>query len=652
MPFEVIRFGRAWWFGGKYLLAGYELFILGASVWSLSSDGRALSKILEAACHFLCVCLGVAAFSVFWVQCLRINSRGFNKVTETEAQTSSVDHLRAVDDNDDELGHINDDARSIPTTAIQQFAEGWQEYNSLVRVMLLAWDGLLILTLFTWVFMRIVFFRAVRRWHANVVVDAAAQQADVWAQTRRDAWRARQQLHDTTKRDVTAVSKPLEKYWVVYVLCSIPAAVMSTSYCQNQSRSDTVQTGYYQGLAYSMTFGTCYSWCELVLAMRTLATVVIYLVSREPLSQTPNLQVKSLVASNNGNIQASGGTPTIMSEHHSTPTWTICEEDLAVARRIGAGTFGEVWEGLLRGTVPVAIKVFQNSDQVQSSVSRFSRDVFARECAALKKIDHPNLLKCLGFGSTTCARRFIVTELMSAGSLKDMLHIESVDLSWTFRMSIAIQVASGMAHLHGIPLIHRDLKSDNILLDEIGRVVVGDFGTSRQFHVDLPHVVVSTFTGVVRLVPCATGSNRSGRSHCGVGQAPVIHTSHTMTVTTGTLLWMAPEIFRGDCHYSGAVDVYSFGIVLWELATREFPWQREFENDTDAAFLAKLCQALQTGKRPTVPKCLLQKRPLRNFTAIMEQCWSGDPADRPTFESLLTPLAACLRAMSTETLSD
>eukprot|EP00035_Acanthoeca_spectabilis_P005475 m.114177 g.114177 ORF g.114177 m.114177 type:complete len:128 (+) comp13043_c0_seq3:1609-1992(+) len=115
----------------------------------------------------------------------------------------------------------------------------------------------------------------------------------------------------------------------------------------------------------------------------------------------------------------------------------------------------------------------------------------------------------------------------------------------------------------------------------------------------------------------------------------------TTTKAAGTLLWMAPEVFRGDLDYSAAVDVFSFGVVLYELATREAPWAELRAADSEPEFFEALNRALQTGQRPDVPPEIVTRFP--QFVGIMKGCWAGDPAERPKFSVVATELAACLR---------
>ena len=163
-----------------------------------------------------------------------------------------------------------------------------------------------------------------------------------------------------------------------------------------------------------------------------------------------------------------------------------------------------------------------------------------------------------------------------------------------------------------------------------------DFGLARVVRPARRHIVVqSPFTGVKRLLPSVDGmpDTNDGQS------ALPMDVRGSMTKAAGTQLWMAPEVFRGDRNYTNAVDVYSFGIVLWELATRKVPWDGELSSD-ELKFFDGLNRALQSGRRPTVSDAVRADHGA--FVAVMERCWAGDPANRPTFAEAARDVAAIL----------
>ena len=231
-------------------------------------------------------------------------------------------------------------------------------------------------------------------------------------------------------------------------------------------------------------------------------------------------------------------------------------------------------------------------------------------------IRHTNLLIFYGAGTMADNRPFMVTEYMALGSLKRVLADLDRALGWPVRIRLAAQVADGMAYLHSLKIVHRDFKSDNVLLNDELMAKVADFGTSK---------LVTTSRGrlVNRLENVETSFGGSGG---GDAQEQSVAFQATMTKGVGTPLWMAPELFVGRTTYGPEVDVYSFGVVMWELATRKVPWQDEIATTVYIEFFAALSEALEHGVRPRVPAEVAQTAP--EFVALLQQCWTTDPAAR------------------------
>lgn len=406
--------------------------------------------------------------------------------------------------------------------------------------------------------------------------------------------------------------------------------------------------------------------------MRSLATLLVYLTRQDRFSEVRGLRrlfcklwrrVSGKRSRDVESDEALSTRPLLSPTPASTvgksprfikPNIQIKDSELLVQHKLGKGACAEVWAGLLHRSTPVAIKVLH---RVHSSQALSRGDVdFAKECDALRQVNHPNLLKFYGSGVTQTGERFIVTELISSGSLRRRLHNSTIEMTWRERTSIALQVATGLAYLHNIPLIHRDIKSENVLIDADGRAVVGDFGTTRLFSQAQARVVVSAFTGSVRVYPsvCSLASSINGdepRSQRSRALSRITHFTEnadgSLTRSAGTLLWMAPEIFRGDSSYGKVVDIYSFGMLLWELVTRETPWISDlWVGGTDEYFISQLSCALQTGRRPSLPELSTHNSAL---IGVLQRCWSGDPADRPSLTVVIPTLAAFLRTMTSNT---
>ncbi|XP_073126545.1 serine/threonine-protein kinase CTR1-like isoform X2 [Henckelia pumila] len=206
----------------------------------------------------------------------------------------------------------------------------------------------------------------------------------------------------------------------------------------------------------------------------------------------------------------------------------ISWSDLALKERIGAGSFGTVhladWNGC-----DVAVKILMEQDL---HGERFKE--FLQEVAIMKRLRHPNIVLFMG-AVTEPPNLSIVTEYLSRGSLYRLLHKTGArdSLDERRRMGMAFDVAKGMNYLHkrNPPIVHRDLKSPNLLVDRKYTVKVCDFGLSR--------LKANTFL-----------SSKSA---------------------AGTPEWMAPEVLRDEPSNEKS-DVYSFGVILWELATLQQPW--------------------------------------------------------------------------------
>ena len=367
------------------------------------------------------------------------------------------------------------------------------------------------------------------------------------------------------------------------------------------------------------SYGMCDVWCEFVLAFRSLATVAVYLTPRERRAELVTVRTtwRKLVSRVVGCVcchpTQSPYAPLHRFGHEGTYEMLelaqelatghdnkddndgdtheaanasimrqIYENDVVMVRRLGQGAFGEVWEGLLRTEGrKVAIKTLfaGAADEDGDLVDPAADEDFYKECAALQRIDSPHLIKFFGFGTTKSGNRFIVTELMDGGSLEDVLHDHECDLPWRVRVSFGLQVALGMDHLHQKHMLHRDLKSANVLVNELHTIAkVCDFGLSRVAK-PTPRIIVSysPFTGVTRLLPHVQGVEVTNR--------------HVLSFSDIAMnIEDAPEVFRGDRNYTCAVDVYSFGVVLWELATRMTPWVDDLSLET--LFFEQLNRAL------------------------------------------------------------
>ncbi|KAK1439227.1 hypothetical protein QVD17_05043 [Tagetes erecta] len=281
-----------------------------------------------------------------------------------------------------------------------------------------------------------------------------------------------------------------------------------------------------------------------------------------------NIQIPSDPAPSNDHVKI----PT-----DGTDVWEIDAKLLKFENKVASGTFGDLYKGTYCSQ-EVAIKVLKPERIDADMLREFSQEVFI-----MRKIRHKNVVQFIG-ACTEPTKLCIVTEFMAQGSIYNFLHKQNGSFKLPLLLKIAIDISKGMSYLHQNNIIHRDLKTANLLMDEHDVVKVADFGVAR----------VQTESGV-------------------------------MTAETGTYRWMAPEVIEHK-PYDHKADVFSFAIVLWELLTGEVPY----------SYLTPLQAAVgvvQQGLRPTIPK---QTHP--KLRELLECCWQHDPTLRPNFTEILDKL--------------
>lgn len=257
--------------------------------------------------------------------------------------------------------------------------------------------------------------------------------------------------------------------------------------------------------------------------------------------------------------------------------WEISEAQLNFMEKIASGAFGVLYRGTYCGQ-EVAIKVLKTGEKTsQEEVYR----EFSQELSILRKVRHRNIVQLIG-AMTKPPRLCLVTEFMKGGSVLQFLH-KHAPLKLTQLIKLSSGVALGMDYLHKVNVIHRDLKTANLLMDENEVVKVADFGVAR----------VKTMDG------------------------------SSMTAETGTYRWMAPEVISHQ-HYNHKCDVFSYGILLWELVSGgDIPYPGYTP-------LQAAVGVVQRGLRPTIPPSC---HPV--IAQVMQYCWQPDPNARPEFEQIV-----------------
>ncbi|OEL35206.1 Serine/threonine-protein kinase EDR1 [Dichanthelium oligosanthes] len=263
-------------------------------------------------------------------------------------------------------------------------------------------------------------------------------------------------------------------------------------------------------------------------------------------------------------------------------------EEIAIGERIGLGSFGEVYRGEWHGT-EVAVKKF-----LQQDLSGDALEEFRIEVRIMKRLRHPNVVLFMG-AITRVPNLSIVTEFLPRGSLFRLIHRPNNQLDERKRLRMALDVARGMNYLHNCSpvIVHRDLKSPNLLVDKNWVVKVCDFGLSRMKN--------KTFL-----------SSRS---------------------TAGTAEWMAPEVLRNE-RSDEKCDVFSYGVILWELCTLSQPWEGMNAMQVVGAVGFQ-------NRRLDIPDNIDPA-----IAEIIGQCWHTDPKLRPSFADIMTALKPLLKNLT------
>ncbi|OJJ38960.1 hypothetical protein ASPWEDRAFT_49053 [Aspergillus wentii DTO 134E9] len=281
---------------------------------------------------------------------------------------------------------------------------------------------------------------------------------------------------------------------------------------------------------------------------------------------------------------------------------------------IGGGTFGSVYAAInLDSNYLMAVKEIRLQDpQFIPRIAQQIRD----EMGVLEVLDHPNIVSYHGI-EVHRDKVYIFMEYCSGGSLASLLEHGRVE-DETVIMVYALQLLEGLAYLHQSGIVHRDIKPENILLDHNGIIKYVDFGAAkiiaRQGKTAVP---MDAFAGAGHkeaLVP---------------KDAQATHQRKNQKTMTGTPMYMSPEVIRGDSskliHRQGAVDIWSLGCVILEMATGRRPWSAL---DNEWAIMYNIAQ----GNQPQLPT----RDQLSDLGIdFLRRCFECDPLKRSTATELL-----------------
>ncbi len=273
------------------------------------------------------------------------------------------------------------------------------------------------------------------------------------------------------------------------------------------------------------------------------------------------------------------------------PNYIISPTDLTFISQIGSGAQGVVYLGEYSNT-KVAIKCFKKS---YMGTAADLKEFFTEAAALLQYANHYNIVRFIGVCDDDANNRIsIVTEYYEKGSLADVL--EKTQPSWMEKVKLLHGIACGVQHLHKIPIIHRDLKCENVLIDSNMVPKIIDFGFARYLKKQVEN----------------------------------------LTMNIGTAAFTAPEVLRRGEHqgeYDERSDIYSFGIIMYCVlhATK-----KPYGNMGDIDIIVKVSKS--SGKNAVDFRPNLDTKEVnqvlengnRWFIELMQQCWSGDVNNRPS----------------------
>ncbi|KAJ8633932.1 hypothetical protein MRB53_027268 [Persea americana] len=313
----------------------------------------------------------------------------------------------------------------------------------------------------------------------------------------------------------------------------------------------------------------------------------VFVVDGWPVEDTDGLheQLEKAIAGSEGSL--SGSLPHSAIEKVLAATqpklsdWEIDRRLLRIGERIASGSCGDLYRGIYHD-LDVSVKIIR-SEQLNEAL----KVEFAQEVMILREVQHENVVRFIG-ACTRLPELCIVTEFMPGGSLYDFLHMHHNFLELSQLLKFVTDICKGMEYLHQKNIIHRDLKTANLLMDAENVVKVADFGVAR--------------------FQCQGG---------------------VMTAETGTYRWMAPEVINHQA-YDQKADVFSFAIVLWELTTAKVPY------DNMTPLQAAL--GVRKGLRPELPENMHPR-----LLDLMQRCWDAVPSQRPSFSEIRIELEDILQ---------
>ncbi|XP_057312170.1 uncharacterized protein LOC130653668 [Hydractinia symbiolongicarpus] len=265
-------------------------------------------------------------------------------------------------------------------------------------------------------------------------------------------------------------------------------------------------------------------------------------------------------------------------ERNALGPWEIERDRISLNKNLGNGHYGQVWEGTWNHTIKVAVKTVLPH--------KMNRNDFLSEAAIMKHLSHPKLVQLYGICTIPLDKPiYIVLELMQKGSLNKYLKSSSGEkLTLCDQVDMAVQVADGLQYLENKGVVHRDIAARNILVGDNNQLKISDFGLSKILHHNT--------------------NDNAGEENAAFA-----------------IKWTAPEAII-EQKFSSKSDVWSFGILLYEILTKGKQPYPSLSNHDTLSFVSK------GNKMPAPNGCP------EELYEIMSSCWERNAQERPTFETL------------------
>ncbi|KAL3672606.1 hypothetical protein V7S43_001901 [Phytophthora oleae] len=277
----------------------------------------------------------------------------------------------------------------------------------------------------------------------------------------------------------------------------------------------------------------------------------------------------------------------------------LCAGYIKDIKPLGSGGYATVWLVRYKNLQLLASKRLRSDRQSKKNTA-----AFVEEIKLVANFDHPNIVKFIGAAWTAEHDLQMILEYMDGGDLRRYLSSPRTPTGWTHeKFGVAISIIEALLYLHSFvpPLLHRDLKSKNVLLSAGFKAKLSDFGKSR-FRSD----------------------------------------DNTMSGGVGTSRWLAPEVIRGDTDYDDAADIYSFGVLLTELDTNKIPYSSTRGPNGKALSDMTIMHRVASGR--LYPK--LRASCEQALKELVARCIAEDPSKRPTASEVVRELREIQQEMA------